>query len=188
VPRESSAALSRQHRIRAVVAPVAPQRKPGIADLIDAGWTELSSLRSFFPDEPRSWPPGRGSSGRMRIFAPMTTAPSIAIAAVAALLVHSFGRVMRSPLRRWRRRRLGPNSPLTDFIELCIAHRIRVDDVDKFPQVSAATAETSPYFSGEFLNELGAANFHHILFASRIFSLGLFSNQDGANHDETRRP
>jgi hypothetical protein len=66
--------------------------------------------------------------------------------------------------------------PLTD-IELCLAHRIRVDDVDNFPQVSAATAETSPYFSGEFLNELGAANFHHILFASRVFSLGLFSNR-----------
>jgi hypothetical protein len=57
--------------------------------------------------------------------------------------------------------------PLTD-IELCLAHRIRVDDVDNFPQVSAATAETSRYFSGEFLNELGAANFHHILFASRV--------------------
>jgi hypothetical protein len=36
--------------------------------------------------------------------------------------------------------------PLTDFIELCLAHRIRVDDVDNFPQVSAATAETSPVF------------------------------------------
>jgi hypothetical protein len=78
--------------------------------------------------------------------------------------------------------------PLTNFIELCIAHRIRVDDVDNFPQVSAATAETSPYFSDEFLNELGTANFHHILFASRVFSLGLFTNRDGANHDETRRP
>jgi hypothetical protein len=79
--------------------------------------------------------------------------------------------------------------PLTDFIELCFAHRIRVDDVDNFPQVSAATAETSPYFSGEFLNELGAANFHHILFASRVFSLRLFSKPRGrANHDETRRP
>jgi len=33
----------------------------------------------------------------------MTTALSIAIAMVAALLVYSFGRVMRSPLRRWRR-------------------------------------------------------------------------------------
>src|SRR5262249_60610249 len=31
--------------------------------------------------------------------------------------------------------------PLTaDFIELCLAHRIGVDDVDNFPQVSAATA------------------------------------------------
>ena len=34
----------------------------------------------------------------------MTTSPSIVIATVAALLVYSFGRVMRSPLRRWRRR------------------------------------------------------------------------------------
>jgi hypothetical protein len=49
--------------------------------------------------------------------------------------------------------------PLTDFIELCLAHRIRVDDVDNFPQVTAATRETSPYFSGEFLNELGALIF-----------------------------
>jgi hypothetical protein len=39
------------------------------------------------------------------------------------------------------------------------AHRIRVDTVDNFPQVSAATAETSPYFSGEFLSELGAQIF-----------------------------
>ena len=46
--------------------------------------------------------------------------------------------------------------PLTDFIELFLAHEIRVDDVDNLPQVSAATAETSPYFSGEFLNELKA--------------------------------
>jgi hypothetical protein len=34
----------------------------------------------------------------------MTTAPSVAVAAVVALLVYSCGRVMRSPLRRWRRR------------------------------------------------------------------------------------
>ena len=34
----------------------------------------------------------------------MTTAPSIAIATVAALLVYSFARAIRSPLRRWRRR------------------------------------------------------------------------------------
>jgi hypothetical protein len=34
----------------------------------------------------------------------MTTTPSIAVATVAALLVYSLGRVMRSPLRRWRRR------------------------------------------------------------------------------------
>ena len=42
----------------------------------------------------------------------MTTAPSVAIAAVAALLVYSFGRVVRSPLRRWRRRRHGFNTEL----------------------------------------------------------------------------
>jgi hypothetical protein len=35
----------------------------------------------------------------------MTTSPSIVIATVAALLVYSFGPVMRSPLRRWRRRK-----------------------------------------------------------------------------------
>ena len=34
----------------------------------------------------------------------MTTAPSVAIATVAALLVYSFARAIRSPLRRWRRR------------------------------------------------------------------------------------
>src|SRR5215813_6768968 len=33
------------------------------------------------------------------------TAPSIAVATVAALLVYSFGRAIRSPLRRWQRRR-----------------------------------------------------------------------------------
>jgi hypothetical protein len=49
--------------------------------------------------------------------------------------------------------------PLTDFIELYLAHEIRVDYVDNLPQVSAATAETSPYFSGEFLSELGALIF-----------------------------
>jgi hypothetical protein len=66
----------------------------------------------------------------------------------------------RGPLRNWRPC-IGPIllCPLTDFIELCLAHRIRVDDVDNFPQVSAATAETSPYFSGEFLNDLEALIF-----------------------------
>jgi hypothetical protein len=54
---------------------------------------------------------------------------------------------------------LTPLRPLTDFIELYLAHEIRVDDVDNLSQVSAATAETSPYFSGEFLNELGALIF-----------------------------
>jgi hypothetical protein len=82
--------------------------------------------------------------------------------------------------------------PRTDFIEPSLAHRIRVDNVDNFSQVSAATAETSLYFSGEFLNELGAANFHHILFASRVFSLGLFSNRDilrpGAPHSAELKP
>ena len=34
----------------------------------------------------------------------MTTAPSVAIATIAALLVYSFARAIRSPLRRWRRR------------------------------------------------------------------------------------
>jgi hypothetical protein len=34
-----------------------------------------------------------------------------------------------------------------------------VNNVDNFPQGSAATSETSPYFSGEFLNELGALIF-----------------------------
>jgi hypothetical protein len=32
--------------------------------------------------------------------------------------------------------------PRTDFIEPSLAHRIRVDNVDNFSQVSAATAET----------------------------------------------
>ena len=43
--------------------------------------------------------------------------------------------------------------------ELFLPHRIRVDNVDDFPQVSTATSETSTYFSGEFLNELGALIF-----------------------------
>jgi hypothetical protein len=38
-----------------------------------------------------------------------------------------------------------------------------VDNVDNFPQGSAATAETTPYFSGEFLKRIEIANFHHIL-------------------------
>jgi len=42
----------------------------------------------------------------------MTTASSVAIAAVAALLVYGFGRVVRSPLRRWWRRRHGSNTEL----------------------------------------------------------------------------
>ena len=50
------------------------------------------------------------------------------------------------------------------------AHRIRVDNVDNFSQVSAATIETSPYFSGEFLNELGALIFttYCLQFASSL--------------------
>jgi len=47
----------------------------------------------------------------------MTTATSIVVATVAALLVYSFGRVMRSPLRRWRRRRHGPNTELRPIRE-----------------------------------------------------------------------
>jgi hypothetical protein len=57
-------------------------------------------------------PPDRGSSDQVRIIAPMTLAPSVALATVAALLVYSFGRVLRSPLRRWWRRRHGSNTEL----------------------------------------------------------------------------
>jgi hypothetical protein len=52
------------------------------------------------------------SIGRARSIRSMTTAPSVAIAAVAALLVYSFGRVVRSPLRRWWKRRDGSNTEL----------------------------------------------------------------------------
>ena len=41
-----------------------------------------------------------------------TAGPSVAVATVTALVAYSFGRFMRSPLRRWRRRRYQerPNS------------------------------------------------------------------------------
>ena len=76
--------------------------------------------------------------------------------------------------------------PRTDFMEPCLDHGIHVDNVDNFPQVSAATAETSLYFFGEFLNELGTLIFTtYCLFASRVFSLGLYS--DRARHSKARR-
>jgi hypothetical protein len=49
--------------------------------------------------------PGLVGPSGIKGFVPMTAAPSVAIATVAALLVYSFGRAIRSPLRRWRRRR-----------------------------------------------------------------------------------
>ena len=63
---------------------------------------------------------------------------------------------------------------------------LRVDNVDNFPQVSAATAETRP---ANFLNELGSLIFTTHLFAEFASSLlRFFSNGASANHDETRRP
>jgi hypothetical protein len=49
--------------------------------------------------------------------------------------------------------------------------------VDNFPQVSAATAETRPYFSGEFLSELEALIFttYCLQVASSLY--GFFSNR-----------
>jgi hypothetical protein len=47
----------------------------------------------------RGTPPAGALFEPVRVFARMTTAPSIALAAVAALLVYGFGRVMGSPLK-----------------------------------------------------------------------------------------
>jgi hypothetical protein len=62
--------------------------------------------------------------------------------------------------------------PRTDFMEPRLDHGIHVDNVDNFPQVSVAIAETSPYFFGIFLKRIWNANFHHILFVckSRLLS------------------
>jgi hypothetical protein len=62
--------------------------------------------------------------------------------------------------------------PRTDFMEPRLDHGIHVDNVDVFPQVSVAIAETSPYFFGIFLKRIWNANFHHILFVckSRLLS------------------
>jgi hypothetical protein len=62
--------------------------------------------------------------------------------------------------------------PRTDFMEPRLDHGNSVDNVDNFPQVSAAIAETSPYFFGVFLKRIWNANFHHILFVckSRLLS------------------
>src|SRR5215472_8015295 len=64
--------------------PQRPKRKPGIADLIGVGPNSLAFGPSF-PESPGRKTPGQDSSDQMGIFAPMT-APSVAIATVAALL------------------------------------------------------------------------------------------------------
>jgi hypothetical protein len=85
-----------KRRFRATMWAKVPQTKAGIADF----------NRRYRLGEPRpgdSRPGLVGPSG-IKGFVPMTTVPSVAIATVAALLVYSFGRAIRSPLRRWRRR------------------------------------------------------------------------------------
>jgi hypothetical protein len=69
--------------------------KPEIADLMGAaGASPLFFVRL-----------SAGALVRKEPLRPDSSAgPSVAVATVAALLVYSFGRVMRSPLRRWRRR------------------------------------------------------------------------------------
>jgi hypothetical protein len=98
--------------------------KGRLGHLIDGGYrpnSPLSMVRPLARGPGREFePPGRGlfdKSEIQRVSKAMTTATSIVVATVAALLVYSFGRVMRSPLGRWRRRRHGPNTELRPIRE-----------------------------------------------------------------------
>jgi hypothetical protein len=87
-----------------------------------------------------------------------THRPAIAAAGAKRTFIIPFLRLCsRSPCPRLRLR---------------ASHRIRVDNVDNFPQVSEATKETSPYFLRVF-TRIGSANFHHILSASGVLTLGV---------------
>jgi hypothetical protein len=87
-------------------APIVLIGTPEIDDLIGGGSDEI-------PIFLRSQSLGRKEAGASSIKgegievsrAMITAGASVAVATVAALLVYSFGRAMRSPLRRWRRRR-----------------------------------------------------------------------------------
>jgi hypothetical protein len=79
---------------RAFCGPKCPTRRPEIA-----GSVELGLARTGLPSVGAGalWP------HEIKVSKAMTTVPSVAVATVAALLVYSLGRVIRSPLRRWRR-------------------------------------------------------------------------------------
>jgi hypothetical protein len=61
-----------------------------------------------------------------------------------------------------------------------------VDNVDNFPQVSQQQQKQARIFR-RIVKRIGSPNFHHILFASRVFSLGRFRASTMTKREDLRK-